>query len=869
MNDLSLIAYLEFDSEYKVSYCSPDLLALFSLPNLIGIHVEELFEDPGISTVPQSRQTIGSLSTRLIVRANHQEVSAQIKFYPERTVALLSFASSEPAAAGNRHDDPYLIAAFTTDGQFISANSKWKHYLGEDSYRLNLAPLLTITRPSFTSPWLTADTDSWISHSDQVWISTLTSEGGQEDVFEWQLTHEPNTSLILVRGDRVGDSTLGSPYIQDSQHDPDYFDAIGICHTDIHGNYIRVNETFSRMLGYSSDELLKMSFIDVTHPEDVNADLGQSELLLAGDIKRFSMEKRYIRKDGQTVWAYLTVRLIRHSSMGVNIFMAAVSDITSKSRAETELAKSEMYFRNLVDPNERTYWTADTNGMILNISNNAGLATGTGFAALLGEGWKKWVYKDDKERVLERWNRSLDTGNRYDCDYRILTTNSTVKWLRSQAIAYRDDQGQVLCWYGCTDDIQTQKMTEEQLARLVEARTAELQATNLALQEAKEHAQNASLAKSQFLANMSHEFRTPLNGIIGIVSILREFELDPKTTQMINIIWQSSETLLQLISGILDFAKIEAGRVSLELTQTDLIGILDEICQLYKPLADNKGVSLILDNRLESSCLVQADQLRLRQIVSNLTTNAVKFTRQGSVVIQIAGQRYANDLLCQIKITDTGIGIPPERIETLFESFTQADSTIQRQFGGTGLGLSITKSLVELMNGSISIRSKLGFGTEVSIAIPFKICPKDAENTFETQLNSTVVIKEGLSVLLAEDNPINLSVYNILLRGHGCWIDYATDGNEAIVLAKEKRYDLILMDVHMPKCDGLTATQIIRLNEGPNKEQPIYALISSDGTENFNLCLDAGMSGFLSKPITIDALQTVLSAVSRPASPAV
>ena len=278
-----------------------------------------------------------------------------------------------------------------------------------------------------------------------------------------------------------------------------------------------------------------------------------------------------------------------------------------------------------------------------------------------------------------------------------------------------------MCWYGCTDDIQIQKITEDQLLKVVEERSRDLQRANEALMEARDAALEASISKSQFLANISHEIRTPMNGVIGIASILREQPLDVKSKGLVELICQSGESLIKIIDDILDFSKIEAGRVTLEPVPTDVVSLVSDVIALFQGHGRLKNLVLSAESRLCHVQTVMVDSFRLRQVLTNLVGNSIKFTQEGGVTAIVAGEISGSVLHLDLRILDTGVGIPPDRLPFVFDSFTQADQSIHREYGGTGLGLAISKNLVELMGGTLTVESDLGKGTTMRIQMPLEL----------------------------------------------------------------------------------------------------------------------------------------------------
>jgi PAS domain S-box-containing protein len=638
--------------------------------------------------------------------------------------------------------------------------------------------------------------------------------------------------------------------------------AVGIAHVGIDGRLLRLNDAFAQILGYSPDELRVMSFEDVTHPEDLEADWNMVHRVLSGEVPSYQMEKRYIRKDGSPVWASLTVSLVRDPQGAPSYFVSVVSDISAMKATEAALRESEDHFRFMVDSNPYMPWIAGPDGNLLDISDKWRTVTGLPKEEVLSNRRTGVLHPDDLPAFRAAWSRARETGEVYDLEFRVRLANGGYRWMRSHAVARKGMDGRVMAWYGSLEDIQAQREAEDQLQALVRERTRELERANAALIEARDQALASSRAKSEFLANMSHEIRTPMNGVIGMASLLAEHDLDREAREMVGTICSSGETLLRLIDEVLDLAKIEARKVEIERSSTDLGKLVRDIAALYEGHARSKGVGLVVAP-FAAPPPVLADPLRLRQVIANLVSNGLKFTEKGRVEIGLRWEGGDDHISVQLTVSDTGVGIPKERIAGVFEAFTQADGSTQRRYGGTGLGLTIAKSLVDLMGGTLSIVSEEGVGSVFTVNLrlekaevpePMPTAASEADEQF------------GLRVLVVDDNPVNVLVIRKMLNRLGCDSDVATDGFRAIAMARESEYDLVLMDVQMPLCDGLEATRAIRSAESRAKRKrvPIVALTASVMESDRAECEAAGMDGILAKPATLQAVRSLIASQVAP-----
>ena len=389
--------------------------------------------------------------------------------------------------------------------------------------------------------------------------------------------------------------------------------------------------------------------------------------------------------------------------------------------------------------------------------------------------------------------------------------------------------------------------------------TARQQAVHRMLQ-----AEASARAKTRFLAHMSHELRTPVHGVLGMLELVGRTEPGPKQQHYIETARRSAETLLGIINGILEISKIEAGKIELEENAFDLIEEVRQVTEAFAEMAQGKGLHLSCTMAANLPRLVTGDSGRLRQILTNLIGNAVKFTEQGAVGIRVhAIDSDAAAALIGFEISDTGIGIPPEKQRHVFDAFAQADGSTTRRYGGTGLGLSIARQLCEMMGGTIELSSEPGRGSSVRFSVRFRRpetqrLPEPAGRVAAAA--SAVAEFADARVLLVEDNPVNLEVAQAVLETSGCHVETASNGLEAIESFKLGEYRLIFMDCQMPEMDGFEAASEIRRREaGSGRRVPIIALTASAIKGDREKCLAAGMDDYLPKPFTAEQIRSALA----------
>lgn len=455
---------------------------------------------------------------------------------------------------------------------------------------------------------------------------------------------------------------------------------------------------------------------------------------------------------------------------------------------------------------------------------------------LLIEAWEHALHPEDRALAQKIFHDAVENGHDFEHLFRITLDDKSIRHIQAWAQLVFDEHGAPMRMVGVNQDVSERIKTLEDL------------------RIAKEHAESANEAKDQFLANFSHEIRTPLNAVIGL-SELGANEARLKVTQQYHEkIYKSGQHLLHIINDILDFSKIEAGKFKFECRPMNMRQLFDNLKQFFDNMASSKGVEfkIVIANKISPAYF--GDQLRLTQVLTNLIGNAIKFTENGSVTLTVGCAKPSEHLnLVQFSVKDTGVGIDANSQQALFEPFEQVDNSHTRTAGGTGLGLAISKRLVNGMGGAdISLKSVVGEGSEFYFELP--MAESSVVPVFRAPEKAHLTSIQG-HVLVAEDNDINQEVVKAKLSQYGLKVTLANDGREAVNLAKEGQYDLILMDIQMPNMDGYEATKAIREF---NEYIPIIALTAAARNEDREMAIHAGMNGHLSKPIDSDRLEQVL-----------
>ncbi|KAF1054631.1 MAG: Sensory/regulatory protein RpfC [Stenotrophomonas maltophilia] len=599
------------------------------------------------------------------------------------------------------------------------------------------------------------------------------------------------------------------------------------CQLDMNWTMLFVSEAVESITGYSPEDYTSgdVSIASHYHPDDREGVYEQVHRALE-EGRKYVIEYRLIDRHGGEHWVWESGSAVRDELGHSKWIDGVMLDVT-----ETKLRNAEYEGKVRAISRVMGVIEFDLHGRILAINENMQLLTGYTEEELIGCPHSvfcdpEYVASEDYERF---WTR-LRQGEYHSGEYHRLGKDGRELWIQASYNPIFDADGRPFKVVKFATDLSERREMEKQL------------------REAKTRAEQAAASKTTFLANMSHEIRTPMNAVIGFADLLMSTQLNPVQRRHLGTVRQSARSLLGLLNDILDTAKLERGLFELEVADLPLRQTLEQVLDSLRLGAEAKGLSLDLDYHPALSEYFRGDSLRIRQIVTNLVGNAVKFTERGYVRVVAMPERGDVHLL----IRDTGIGIPADRLEGIFDPFSQADASMSRRFGGTGLGTTIARQLVELMGGRIWVESEVDVGSFFHVILPLEPCEAPQQDAVAPVRNRV----PELRVLIADDVPQNLELLGLTLQAHGHSVVAAADGDEVVRAFERERFDVILMDVQMPGTDGLEATRIIRRLERERslKPTPIIAVSASVLDEDRRIARETGMDGFATKPLEINCL---------------
>jgi PAS domain S-box-containing protein len=682
-------------------------------------------------------------------------------------------------------------------------------------------------------------------------VSVTALRDAQDAIIGYLLIGTDNTARKLAE-----EALLKAGALQRAIFDSANFSSIA---TDAKGVIQIFNVGAEKMLGYTAAEVMnKITPADISDPQELIARAKTLSVELATSITpgfealvfkasrgiEDIYELTYIRKDGSRFPAVVSVTALRDAQDAIIGYLLIGTDNTARKLVEEEQKKSDQrlrdqqfYTRSLIESNIDALMTTDPSGIISDVNKQMEALTGCTRDELIGAPFKDFF--TDPERAEAGIRRVLSEKSVTDYELTARARDGKQTVVSYNATTFYDRNRKLQGVFAAARDVTERKRVE------------------IELKQAKAAAESASRTKSDFLASMSHEIRTPMNAIMGIADLLAKTSLSPEQEKYVQVFRRAGDNLLNLINDILDLSKVEASQLELERTGFGLKEQLEIVAEMVAARAHAKGLILECEVAADVPSDLFGDPTRLRQVLLNLLGNAVKFTEMGKVSLRVVRESEpALRNFLRFTVTDNGIGILPEKLQRVFERFTQADTSTTRRFGGSGLGLTISKRLVELMGGSISVESEIGKGSTFAFTLPFEIWVGPTARDSVLSRPDPELPLPPLRILLAEDSPDNCLVTLAYLEKTPYRIEIAETGAMACEMFASRHYDLVLMDRQMPVMDGLTATRKIRAFERSNDRPatPIIALTASALKGDREMCLAAGCTAFLTKPIKQDVL---------------
>ena len=661
----------------------------------------------------------------------------------------------------------------------------------------------------------------------------------------------------------------------------------GIIIVDTKGQVVQANRRMAELFRCPLDAMIGTQYTAFVHPDEREKGANTLKAMLENRLDTIHTQRHYLCKDGGDFWGYLSGRRMVGLNGEFIGLLGTISDITDYRQAMEALRESERRLSGIIDFLPDATFAVDREGRVIAWNRAIEEMTGVRKTEVMGKGnyayaipfygERRPILIDyifmDQAKIDKKYYFISKKGDQLIAETEISNLNGRKNvfiWCITSPLY--DSSGSVVGAIESIRDITRYKQTENDLKK-----------ANLRLEAATEHAEQmaekamkANAAKSEFLANISHEIRTPLNGIIGMIALLMDTNLNAEQREYAQLTHISGENLLSIVNQILDYSKIAANKMELEILDFDLRSVLKDTIDFLTIGAHEKGLELVCQVGPEVPTHLRGDPGRLRQILVNLGSNAVKFTEEGMISIRVSLQSAdERTVTLRFQVSDTGIGIPANRKDVLFTPFTQVNGSTMRKYGGTGLGLAISKQLVELMGGEIGVESLEGEGSTFWFIAAFTKPPAELLPTGETfstvrfgklaERSNALPSRQGsvrrkIRILLAEDNPVNQKVALTMMRNMGYQADAVANGLEAINALQTISYDLVLMDCHMPEMDGFEATRTIRRDESRalNPRIPIIALTASSMKEDKEKCVQAGMNDFISKPVIKRELAEVL-----------
>ncbi|MEO6597387.1 MAG: response regulator [Planctomycetota bacterium] len=618
---------------------------------------------------------------------------------------------------------------------------------------------------------------------------------------------------------------------------------LSIFRKDRDGRLTFGNAAFVKEMNRPLEELCGKSDRDL-FPADLAAKYRADDVHVMQTEAEFHDVEEHVDGSGNRKFVEVLKTPVRDDDGSVVGIQCAYWNVTERVRTEESLKESEERYRYLANALPQIVWTTGADGLVDFLNTRWQERTGMPVADSLGATWGEAIHPEDRARVEERWVAAAESGETYDLEARFRMADGSYRWNLVRALPLRDAYGQIVRWFGTCTDIEAHMRAEE------------------ALRSAKSNAEAANQAKSEFLANMSHEIRTPMNGIIGTTELLLTTPLTPRQREYMGMVSQSAELMLRLINDILDFSKIEAGKLTMESIRFPLRDTVFESLRTLALRAADKGLELTCHIAPDVPDRLVGDPLRLGQIVGNLVGNAIKFTDTGEVAVDVASQKLpSRRVRLHFSVRDTGIGIRADKLSSIFEAFSQADSTTTRKFGGTGLGLSISAQLANLMGGRMWAESTPGAGSTFHF-----------EALFDRQPDASVAAMPtvaGVRVLVVDGNQTSRLILQEMLTSMRATPAVAESGEQALVelrqaAALQSPFAIVLLNPDLSDMDGFEVAERIRSDEQLAATR-LLLLASASRPDDSHRCRTLGVERTLIKPVKqSDLLDAIVGAVIVP-----
>ncbi|HEX3841304.1 MAG TPA: PAS domain S-box protein [Acidimicrobiales bacterium] len=647
----------------------------------------------------------------------------------------------------------------------------------------------------------------------------------------------------------------------------------GMAEIDRDGHFVQVNPTLCEILGYTADEFYAMTPADICHPDDAEEtrrDISKMSALAAPALssrtfQQFSAERRYLHATGRLVWCSLSASAVFDAEGHLAFVVAHFVDVTDKKETERSLVLSEKRWKSMFDLAPVGLAELSTDGRFIRV--NPAVCDILGYSAeeLISMTPADISHPDDAEMVRVVVNELAQSNiDELNHTRRFIHADGQVVWCAVRLVRIHGTDGAndyVLAGYL---DVTDRNEFERQLGHMAT------------------QASEASQLKSNFLANMSHEIRTPMNGIIGMTELLLDTDLDDMQRDFAQTVRASGAALITVINDILDYSKIEAGKVSIEEVEFSVETVVHDVLHLLTHQAESKGLNLVGSVGASVPPVVRGDPFRVRQVLVNLVGNAVKFTQTGEISVRVTEfESSGTDVVLRFEVIDTGDGIDPDKLDLIFHPFVQADMSTSRKYGGSGLGLSISGQLVGLMGGDCGVSSQCGKGSRFWFTICVRSDKGPAIENSTPELGGVARAPLGLGpqpralggvrpedrrLLLVEDNLINQRVAVAMLSSAGYQVDTVVNGVEALQKVSAGGYDAVLMDCQMPEMNGYDATKAIRVLNSPVRFIPVIGVTAGAREEDRMLCLAAGMDAYIAKPLAKDDLNALVASTIEKAA---